>query len=47
MNYPIYKIKSISRKELIKTTKLTPKHTKDKLSVKFAIKILDEYYNFL
>lgn len=47
MNYPIYKIKSISRKELIKTTKLTPKHTKDKLSVKFAIRILDEYYNFL
>ena len=47
MNYPIYKIKSISRKNLIKTSRLTPKHTKDKLSIKFAIRILDEYYDFL
>ena len=47
MNYPIYKIKSISRKNLIKTAKQTPKRTKDKLSIRFAIRILDEYYDYL
>ncbi len=46
MNYPIYKIKSLSRKSLYKLVKQKPKHTKDKLSVKFALRILDELSSY-
>lgn len=42
MDYPIYKIKSLSRKSLYKLTKRTSIHTKDKLSVQFALRMLDE-----
>lgn len=48
MDYPIYKIKSLSRKSLYKLTK-RKSHTKDKLSVQFALRMLDELtaYNYI